>query len=453
MVFNTFRARLLLQVCAAMVSMLALVIVLYRTDWYVTAFCIAAFLLLQLYSLVHFVERTNRDLTNFLQSIRHSDFTQRFPEKSSNSTFGHLHTSFNEISDSFLKIKAEKQAHYLYLQAIVEHVGIGILSFDAEGNVMLLNHVAKEQLHAPHLTNIRSLERTSEELLEVLQRIGNNEKSLVTLHHNHEQLLLSVHATVLVSQGKSIKIITLHNIQAELEEQEVQTWQKMIRVLTHEIMNSVTPVISLTSTVAGILEEEMTARQAGEPIDEEALEDIQDGLKTIERRATGMLHFVKNYRRLMRLPLPELQTVSIAELLREVHMLMKTDFDKEGVDLATYLPKPDISLQADPEQLEQVLINLLKNAMEACRQSIHPRVEVIAYSDENHKYKVRIEVRDNGPGIPDDVLDRLFIPFYTTKKQGSGIGLSLSKQIMRQHGGSIRVNSKAGGPTVFTLQL
>lgn len=370
-----------------------------------------------------------------------------------NSTFGRLYKSFNEISDAFLKIKAEKQAHYLYLQAIVEHIGIGILSFDTDGNVILQNHVAKQLLHVPYLTNIRSLERVSEQLVEVLQTIGNNEKALVTLQHHHDQLLLSVHATELVSQGKNIKIVSLHNIQAELEEQEVQTWQKMIRVLTHEIMNSVTPVISLTSTVTAILEEEITARQEGEPISEEALEDIQVGLKTIERRATGMLHFVKNYRRLMRLPLPELQAVSVAELLREVHTLLKSDFDREGVELSTYIPKPDITLEADPEQLEQVLINLLKNAMEACRTSENPRVEVIAGNDEQHKYQVRIEVRDNGPGIPDDVLDRLFIPFYTTKKQGSGIGLSLSKQIMRQHGGSIRVNSKPGGPTVFTLQL
>lgn len=451
--YSYFRGRLLLQVVLAMLSMLALVVVLFRTDWYVTAFCIAALLALQLYGLVYFVERTNRDITSFLESIRHSDFTQRFPERAHSATFAHLYRSFNEVSDAFLKIKAEKQAHYLYLQAIVEHIGIGILSFDDDGNVILENHVAKQLLHVPHLTNIRSLERVSEQLVEVLQTIGNNEKALVTLQHHHEQLLLSVHATALVSQGKNIKIVSLHNIQAELEEQEVQTWQKMIRVLTHEIMNSVTPVISLTSTVTAILEEEITARQEGEPISEEALEDIQVGLKTIERRATGMLHFVKNYRRLMRLPLPELQPVSVAELLREVHTLLKSDFDREGVELATYIPKPDITLEADPEQLEQVLINLLKNAMEACRFSENPRVEVIAGNDEQHKYKVRIEVRDNGPGIPDDVLDRLFIPFYTTKKQGSGIGLSLSKQIMRQHGGSIRVNSKPGGPTVFTLQL
>ncbi len=453
MVYNQFRFKLLWQVGLTMLSMLALVVVLYRTEWYVTAFCIGVLLLLQLYGLVHFVERTNRDITSFLESMRHSDFTQRFPEEGKNASFGHLYKAFNEISGSFQKIKAEKQAHYLYLQAIVEHVGTGIISYDEDGNVMLLNHVAKETLHVPHLTNIKSLSHVSEPLLEVLQGIQNNEKALVTLHFKGEQLLLSVHANVLVSQGKLLKIVSLHNIQAELEEQEVQTWQKMIRVLTHEIMNSVTPVISLTSTVTGILENEIQAMQTGKPISEEALEDMQDGLRTIERRATGMLHFVKNYRRLMRLPLPELQPVSLVELLREVYTLLKPDFDKEQVKLAVYLPQPDIVLQADPEQLEQVLINLLKNAKEACRQSIDPQVEVIAYGDENRKFNARIEVSDNGPGIPHEVLDRLFIPFYTTKKQGSGIGLSLSKQIMRQHGGSIRVSSKSGEPTVFTLQL
>lgn len=451
--FNRIRGWLLLQVFLAMSSMVALIIVLTRTDWYVVAFCIGMLLLLQLYGVMHYVERTNRDLANFLDAIRRSDYTQQFPVKGGDPAFAHLYTSLNAISDAFMKLKAEKQTHYLYLQAIVEHIGIGILSFDAQGNVLLLNHVAKELLHLPHLTNIRDLEHVSKELVELLERIGNNEKALLTLHQHHDQLLVSVHATVQVSQGKSIKIVSLHNIQAELEEQEVQTWQKMIRVLTHEIMNSMTPVISLTATVNGLLEEEMENRQTGEPLNEEVLEDIQDGLKTIERRTTGMLHFVKSYRRLMRLPQPELQAVSIVDLLQDVHTLMKPDFEKEQVQLAVYFPATDITLQADPEQLEQVLINLLKNAMEACKQSINPLVEVLAYGDDSQKYKVRIEVRDNGPGIAEDVLDRLFIPFYTTKKQGLGIGLSLSKQIMRQHGGSIRVKSKTDGPTVFTLQL
>lgn len=275
----------------------------------------------------------------------------------------------------------------------------------------------------------------------------------MTLERNQEQLLLNLHAKELLLQGRVLKIVTLQNIQSELEEQELQTWQKVIRVLTHEIMNSVTPVISLTSTVSALLEQEVIGRRAaGESIDQEVLEDMQAGLRTIEKRSAGMLSFVKNYRRLMRLPASELRPVKVRGLLRTVHTLLQPQLQDQRVDLKMYLPDEKTEVLADAEQLEQVLINLIKNGVEACQQSATPCVEVVAFMPEGERDKLRIDVTDNGSGIPEDVLDKIFIPFYTTKKQGSGIGLSLSKQIVRQHGGSIRVRTKPG-ETTFTLSL
>lgn len=433
--------------------MFLLLLVLYRTDWYMTAFCLGLVILLQLYDFLHFVEKTNRDISDFLEAIRHSDFTQRFAVKEGNPTYKHLYESFNEISDSFQKVKTEKQAHYLYLQTIVEHIGIGILSFDEAGEVNLVNQVTKNLLHVPHIKNVHALERVSEELAHTLLTLGDNDKAMITVQAKGEQVLLTLHATVLISQGRSLKIVSLQNIQSELEEQEMQTWQKMIRVLTHEIMNSVTPIVSLTSTVSNLIEQEVKARKSGETLDDEVMEDIQDGLKTIEKRSTGMLHFVKSYRRLMRLPSPEIKAVNVSDLLRQVHTLMLPEMEQHKVKLAMYLPTEQVEIAADPEQMEHVLINLIKNGMEACQHSTEPRVEVMVYADEPVKGKVRIDVSDNGPGIPEDIVDKVFIPFYTTKKQGSGIGLSLSKQIMRQHGGTIRFTTKPGGPTVFSLQL
>ncbi len=452
MAYNRFRVYLLLRVGLLVLIILCTLLVLYRTDWYVTALCLLLLVLFQLYDLVHYVERTNRDIASFLEAIRHSDFTQRFAAKGGNPTYRHLYQAFNDITDSFQRIKAEKQADHLYLQAMVEHVGIGILSFDDRGEVRLVNQVAKDMLHTPHLHNIQALSRISEELVTVLQQIGHNEKTLLTLQVREEQLLLTVHATTLTSQGQQLKIVSLQNIRSELEEQELQTWQKMIRVLTHEIMNSVTPVISLTSTVGGLIEEEVIAKYAaGEVPEEETLDDIRAGLQTIEKRSTGMLHFVKNYRRLMRVPTPELHKVKVKELLKSVNTLLQPDMEARRVKLSFYLPNEEAILEADQELLEQVLINLIKNGMEACQEVPEPHVEVIAYRDEQDRNRFRIDVQDNGPGIPEDVLDKIFLPFYTTKKQGSGIGLSLSRQIMRQHGGTIRVSSPAGGPTTFSL--
>ncbi|WP_460925334.1 sensor histidine kinase [Pontibacter brevis] len=430
------------------------IFVIYRTDWYMTAFCLFLLVLFQLYDMLFFVERTNRDISSFLEAIKHSDFTQRFAAEGPNSSFRDLYASFNDISESFQRVKTEKQAHYHYLQTIVEQVGVGILTFDEEGEVQLVNHVVKELLRVPHLRSVHALSRVSPELVHALWHTKHNDKALVTVVLDQDQLLLNIAVTELRSQGQLLRIVTLQNIKSELEEQELQTWQKVIRVLTHEIMNSITPVISLTSTVAGLLESEVIAKQAaGEAIEEEVLEDMQAGLQTIERRSAGMLNFVKDYRRLMRLPTSELRPVKVRELLQSVRLLLQPTMQTQHISLKLYLPDDNLTILADAEQLEQVLINLIKNGMEACEAVEKPCVEVMAYIPELEKNKIRIDVTDNGEGIPAEVLDKMFIPFYTTKKQGSGIGLSLSKQIIRQHGGSIRVNTQPRGPTVFSLQL
>ncbi|WP_237586737.1 sensor histidine kinase [Pontibacter russatus] len=454
MVFKGFRARLLLRLLLLVAVIVVAIYVVYRTDWYITAGCLLLLALFQLYDMLYFVERTNRDISSFLESIKQSDFTQRFAVEGASSSFRDLYGGFNEISESFQRVKAEKQAHYHYLQTIVEQVGIGILTFDAHGEVQLVNQVAKDLLRVPHLRKVQALERVSPELVLALWQTPHNQKALVTVALGQEQLQLNLHVTELLSQGQLLRIVTLQNIRPELEEQELQTWQKVIRVLTHEIMNSVTPVISLTATVAGLLETEVISKQAmGEAIDQEVLEDMQAGLQTIEKRSAGMLHFVKNYRRLMRLPASELRPVKVRELLQNVRLLLQPATQTQHISLKFYMPDEKLVILGDAEQLEQVLINLIKNGMEACETIERPCVEVLAYIPDQEKSHVRIDVTDNGPGIPAEELDKIFIPFYTTKKQGSGIGLSLSKQILRQHGGSIRVSSPPGGPTIFSLQL
>ncbi|OKL38883.1 histidine kinase [Pontibacter flavimaris] len=444
----------MLRLILLVAGVVGLLLVLFRTDWYLTTLVLFLLLLFQLYDLIHFVERTNRDISSFLQSIRHSDFTQRFATEGVNPSYRELYQSFNDISEAFQRVKTEKQAHYHYLQAIVEQVGVGILSFDEDGEVQLVNHVTRELLHVPHLRHINSLERISRELVQALYTIGHEEKRLVTLQVNDEQLLLNLSATELQLQGQPVRIVTLQNIKSELEEQELQTWQKVIRVLTHEIMNSMTPVVSLATTLSNLLETEVVTKyKASESIEEEVLEDMQAGLKTIEKRSAGMLHFVKNYRRLMRLPASELRPVRVAELLRNVRTLLQQQLEEQHVSLKLYLPDEKTEVLADAEQLEQVLINLIKNGVEACQgQEDKPCVEIVAFVPENERDKFRIDVTDNGPGIPDEVLDKIFIPFYTTKKQGSGIGLSLSRQIIQQHGGTIRVHTQPG-QTTFSLGL
>ncbi|MDQ4139340.1 MAG: ATP-binding protein [Bacteroidota bacterium] len=433
------------------ISLLAFVLIYQH--WYVSAFCLLLLIIAQVYFLLEYVEQTNRELTRFFSAIRYSDFTQRFAPEGKNSTFQSLYHEFNEVIMAFQRIKAEKEANHLYLQTIVEHMSIGILVFDADGEVNLLNKAAKELLRLPYLKNIRALERTSLELLATLYSLENGDSKLVTINREEGSVSLALRATQLQLQGQQLKIISLQNIRSEMEEQELEAWQKLIRVLSHEIMNSITPVVSLASSIHDLVAQDLITQTAGGHIavDEDVMTDVQTGLLTIEKRSEGLLHFVHDYRKLARVPKPVLKQVKLKTLFEQLDALMRTEMGYHKVKFALYVPKEDMEISADAELISQVLINLIKNAMEACVGCENPKVEVYAYYDPMENNRVRIDVKDNGPGIPEEIIDKIFIPFYTTKKEGSGIGLSLSRQIMRLHRGTLRVTSQPGKQTIFSL--
>jgi two-component system nitrogen regulation sensor histidine kinase NtrY len=444
---NRFRLGVILRVCGLLLVLAALTLVVLNKPWVVTSICLVAVLLVALFDLIFYVERTNRELSRFLSAVRHSDFTTRFGSEKGNPSFRHLHESLNEVMVTFQKIKAEKEAHYRYLQAVIEHIGIGIISFDSKGEVQLLNEAARKLLQLPHLRQVQALSRISPELAEALVQLPNGTSQMVQFSRLSDQLTLTVRVSELSLQGEPVKIASLQNIQSEMEAQELEAWQKLIRVLTHEMMNSLTPVTSLSSTLSVLVESELS--EPGHVPDPETIQDLRTGLRTIEKRSQGMLHFVQDYRKLMRVPQPHFQNVDLNELLARVITLLKPELQNRGMKLSLPKPEGDLHLQADPELLEQVLINLIKNAMEACHDCAAPCVEVQAYRGTDNR--IKIEVADNGAGIPPDLIGQIFVPFYTTKEQGSGIGLSLSRQIMTLHRGSIRVTSALGERTVFVL--
>lgn len=429
-----------------------LVLAVFIKGLFVTGICLGLVIMAQIYDLIYYVERTNRELARFFTAIRHSDFTQHFTEKRQSTSFKELHAQFNEITTAFQKIKAEKEAHYHYLQAIVEHIRIGVLTFEENGDVQLFNKVAKELLQLPFLKNVKALERISLDLAQTVLELENGKKKLIRIDREKDQLFLLVSVASFNSQGKRIRIISLQNIRSEMEEQELDAWQKLISVLTHEIMNSVTPIISLTSTIRGLVEERVAHLYTPAEIEEdENLEDIQTGLQTIEKRSTGMLHFVQNYRRLTRVPPPHLETVDVTDLLKQLARLIQSDPLYQRVKLRLLTPETPLQITADSELIEQVLLNLVKNGVEACESEAEPVIEISASQDEKIAGLVRLEVKDNGPGVPEEILDKIFVPFYTTKKQGSGIGLSLSRQIMKLHKGSLQMRPAEPNGTVFSL--
>ena len=391
MVYNNFRARLLLKVLRLVATISLLVFVLVYQHWYVSAVCLLLLITAQIYFLIDFVEQTNRELTRFFSAIRYSDFTQRFAPEGKNASFKSLYHEFNQVIESFQKIKSEQEANQIYLQSIVEHMSIGILIFDEGGEVKLINKATKELLRMPHLRHIKALERISLDLLTSLYTLETGESKLVSVTHEEGTLLLTLRATLLQLQGQQLKIISVQNIRSEMEEQELEAWQKLIRVLSHEIMNSITPVVSLASSINDLVAQDLITQTAGGQvtIDEDVMTDVQTGLLTIEKRSEGLLHFVHDYRKLARIPKPNLKPVKLQSLFQQLDALLRTDMVHRDVTFALYLPKEEMEVLADAELISQVLINLIKNAMEACAECEKPLVEVVAYFDpmENNMVK------------------------------------------------------------------
>ena len=447
MAYKHFRLICVLRVALLCVTTCLFFYCLFFSEYYATLAIIGACVVYQAWALIHYVERTQRDLTRFLQAIRYEDFAQSFTGAGLGSAYNNLKDAFNEVLEAFRKTRAEREENFQYLQTVVQHVGIGLICYTPEGRIELMNTAAQRLLRKPHMRDVRELETVSKAFSEALLKLRSGDKTLVKIQDEDELLQIIVYATELRMRGESFILASIQNIQTELEEQEMEAWQKLIRVLTHEIMNSITPISSLASTVRDLLPDS----ERSSSLDRETLPDVHTALETIQSRSEGLLHFVEAYRQLTHISRPDFQIFQISELFARVVFLMQGECDKNNIALHTAIDPRTLELTADPDLIEQVLINLMRNAVEALAGRSNARMDLSAQLD--GRGRVVIRVQDNGPGILEDVQERIFIPFFTTKRDGSGIGLALSRQIMRVHRGTISVQSRAEEETVFTLRF
>ena len=407
-----------------------------------------AVIIIQLVDIFRFISQTNRKLTRFLESVKYSDFISGFTSDNKlGKSFKDLNFAFNEVLEAFRKARSEKEEHWQYLNSVVQQVRTGILSFDTEGNVQLMNMNAKKVIGVNTIRNIRELLQINPRLYHALNNVGPGKSEL---YKGSNELYLTIQATELRIRGTDVKLVTLQNIQPELQKQELEAWQNLTRVLRHEIMNSITPISSLTSTLREILDHDMERKNSHYELKEEGAEDLREGLSTIENRSKGLIKFIDAYREYTSLPKPKMTTVRLKDIIEKVAQLMKPELKKTRIAFHCECSSDYLTIQADVEMIEQVLINLLKNALEALGETREPKLELVGRYDES---AVKIEVIDNGPGIIKEALEHIFVPFYTTKRTGSGIGLSLSRQIMQMHNGSITVESEPDVRTVFTLRF
>jgi len=448
MAFNDFRFRVAIRVISIGLVVALIVFMLSRPNMVFAAMLTFIVLLIQFFELYRFISQTNRKLTRFLESIKYSDFISGFTSDNRlGSSFRELNEAFNDVLEAFRKARSEKEEHWQYLNTVVQQVRTGILSFDDEGEIQLINANAKKFMGVTTLQNLDELIDINPRLYKAIYDVLPGKS---TLYKGNSDLLLTIQATEMRLRGEIVKLVTLQNIQTELQRQELEAWQNLTRVLRHEIMNSITPISSLTSTLREILVHDLTKVNQHYELKGEGAEDLKEGLDTIESRSKGLIKFIDAYREYTSLPQPKFKTVSVKDLMSKVEHLMRNDVKKANIDFNLKLESMELTVEADEEMIEQVLINLVKNAIEACVGVKNASIELKSRYHEEH---ILIEVIDNGPGIIGEALDKVFVPFFSTKKTGSGIGLSLSRQIMQMHNGNLYVNSIPNVKTVFTLRF
>jgi two-component system, NtrC family, nitrogen regulation sensor histidine kinase NtrY len=404
----------------------------------------------QVAKLIQIVETSNTNIASFLDSIRFDDLSQSFKTESNDPSVQKLHTELNEALAKLRTTRREKDSEYQFFKNIVQHAAIGLLTFKKDGSIQIINSAARRLLRITKADRLNDIKEVSEELVETFQKLKTGGRELVRIKFGDESLQLSVYVIELTLRDEEVKLVSMSNIQSELEEKEMEAWQNLVRVLTHEIMNSVTPISSL----AGIVEEDLKHRvdsQSEMPLKKEELEDMYLSLQTITKRSAGLIRFVKEFRNLTHIPKPKLVDVPLKILLEEMAMLHKKELADHAITIKVEVIPPELIVRADKTMIEQVLINLIKNAIQSFDEQSNKLIELRAYS--NEKGSPVISVKDNGAGIDVEALEKIFIPFFSTKKTGSGIGLSLSKQIMRQHEGNITVKSTLGEGTEFLLRF
>lgn len=450
MFYKKFTFLIILRISLLLVNVLVLSLIFGDTRLFFNHIILFVVLIIQIWELIRFVNHTNRELARLFLAIRHSDFSITFKEPPLGRSFKELQHSMIEIIQAYKDVKIEREAQYQFLEMLVRQLHFGIISLADENTITIINPIAEEISGVQGAKNWKLIRQVNPAFATRINELGSNARTLLPLTVNGEKRTYAVDVTTPLILGKPHKLITFQDINSEIEQKEIEAWHKLIRILTHEIMNSVTPIASLTETMQGLLEDKVGAQKNASDIDDEIIKDIRFSLNTIHRRSDGLLSFVDTYRKLTKVPRPLIDTVHVEQMLNEISQLMQAKIEDKQIDLVLDVDPIDLTINADRKLIEQVLINLVTNSMQAIDSHLEGKIILKGYEENS---RIILEVSDNGKGIPEKEMTEIFVPFFSTKKEGSGIGLSLSKQIMSLHGGTIKVKSVLGEGTSFYLSF
>ncbi len=405
-------------------------------------------LIILVVNLIHYQNKINEQINYFFEAVRNEDFSLTYPALKGDRILEKLNRNLNNVNKQIQQIKINNQQQEQYFRALLDHVGTGILTFDEKGFVIHGNSYVKRLLGMEQLTHLKQVEKVDIQLANLLRQMQQHEQKLVNFNGENGQSNMLIKATSFKSRDQQLTLLSVQDINQELDEKELDSWLRLIRVLTHEIMNSIAPVTSLSESLSSyyMKDGKMISK---EDINEKIIQNTIRGLDIIKEQGKGLIHFVELYRRFTRLPKPDKKPVGVAAMLERTVMLNQNAFGEKQIDYIISVKDPALTITADENLISQVLNNLVKNAAEALGEGEGGKIELAAGM--NLKNQVEILVKDNGPGIQPEIINEIFVPFFTTRTNGNGIGLSLSRQIMRLHGGSLKVHSVPDKETVFTM--
>ena len=404
----------------------------------------------QTINLISYLNSTNKKIRFFFDSVRNDDSNLFFPFEITNTSLSTLYQSMNKVNNQIQQLKIENRQQEQYFGTMLEHLATGIITYNDKGFILHANSAAKNLLSIEVLTHLQQIERKDQKLYDIIKSMKPYERKLIAITAAEGEIQLSLKATSFKTKENELVILSIQDIKNELDEKEIDSWMKLIRVLMHEIMNSITPITSLSESLSNIYSSDGKA-VSPEQVNVKTIATTLQGLNVIKEQGKGLMSFVESYRKLTRVPEPVRKIFRVSDLMSRVQVLYNSLENSGRTDLSVSMADPDLEIFADQNLISQVLINLLKNALEANENNASGKIKISASAGvKNHP---EICVSDNGPGIPEENIDEIFVPFFTTRQNGSGIGLSLSKQIMKIHGGNLKVRSVPGRETVFCLSF
>ena len=450
MAYKKYAISLIIRLVLILINLTVLSTIILNQDRLFSILIVLIILISQITEMIKFELRTFNALEDVLNAIEFEHQAVRFNKKLPKAMEG-FYQSLNKILDFIEKKKSENEIQLLFLAELLKHIKTGVLSISDNNNIELVNEAALDILGVQSLGKLEQLKKRHPLFYQEIMQPNQKGSQIIDLITNNKIQKLSIQISYFKSQGKDMKLVSFHDIRSQIEYKEMEAWHQLIRTLGHEILNSVTPISSMTETSMMLLEKEDQSPKLLKDLNDNNLNKIRNALKTINRRSIGLLDFINNYRKLTRMPIPVFEPVNLNVLLKNVIKLMNSDFEKNHIQLSQDLPLNKVIIEIDKSMIEQVLINLLGNAVQALEGIDHKIISVRLIENENNG--PRIQIIDNGKGIDDEIKTKIFIPFFTTKEKGSGIGLSLSRQILQLHGGNIAVHTNGKGETIFSLNF